>query len=155
VESLALKDELAKAKAYALRFLKVRSRSEKEIRDHLARKSLTEAVIAQTLQDLKTLRLIDDRQFASEWIGWRLKKPFGLRRISWELQGKGIDKEIIKEEIQNQLEGYEEEKVLEALAQRYLARKRSDPQKLKRRVFAYLARRGFETEAIQKVINHL
>ncbi len=151
------KDEFAQAKSVVLRLLKIRNRSEKEIRDHLARKRFSKETIARTLQDFKAVSWVNDRQFARDWIGWRLKKPLGLRRIAFELKAKGIDQDLIQEELKRSTQDYEEEKSIQEVAQRYLlkAKEKSDRLKIKRRLFEYLARRGFTIESIQKTVDSL
>ena len=166
------KDEFAQAKSVVLRLLKIRNRSEKEIRDHLARKRFSQEVITRTIQDFKAASWVNDRQFAQDWIGWRLKRPLGLRRIVFELKAKGIDEDLIQEELTRSTQDYEEEKSIQEVAQRYLrkygyfmtrpqsqetgaplkAKEKSDRLKIKRRLFEYLARRGFTIESIQKTV---
>jgi len=86
----------------------------------------------------------------------RLQKPLGRRRIFFELKQKGISDEILEEEITAVPRQESEEQIVETLARRRLERYKSlDESKRKRRVFEYLARRGFEIDTITKVVEHL
>ena len=146
-------DKLAKAKQAALRLLKIRSRSEKEIRERLKLKKFSGEIIEEILEHLKKVQLVDDRQFTKDWINARLTKPFGLRRISFELRKKGIDDELLKEELAFVQVNYPEDDIVIALAKQRAARyKETDKTVLKKRVFNYLAYRGFNIDAIQKAI---
>ena len=148
--------EIVQAKTIAFRLLKIRSRSENEIRERLKQKHISSATIDHTVVVLKNTRLIDDQQFTKDWIQARLNRPFGLRRIHVELIKKGINKEIIKEEFAQIKTYYQESEIVETLAKRRAARYANiDRQKRKKRVFDYLARRGFSLDAIQKAIQTL
>ncbi len=149
-------DEFKRAKTLAFQFLKIRNRSEKEILAQLSKKKISSQTLDQTIQYLKNLRLINDRQFARDWIAMRLQKPLGRRRIFFELKQKGISDEILEEEITAVPRQESEEQIVETLARRRLERYKSlDESKRKRRVFEYLARRGFEIDTITKVVEHL
>lgn len=146
----------AQAKIAAFRLLKIRNRSEKELRDRLKQNRFSEEIITQAIEYLTHVKLIDDRQFTKNWINTRLIKPLGLRRISFELQQKGIDQELLKEELACLKESYPESAIVETLAKQRAHRyKNIDKMKLRRRVFDFLARRGFTIEAIQKAIQKL
>ncbi len=151
------KDEFSKAKRCAFQFLKIRSRSEKEIRDQLNKKKIDPETIEQTVQYLKSVDLINDRQFARDWIQMRLQKPFGLRRIFFELKNlKGIPEEILKEEIASVAGDFPEEQTISTLVKKCAFKyKNLDEAKRKRRLYEYLARRGFDVDIITKVIERL
>ncbi len=144
------------AKETAFRLLKIRGRSEKELESRLQLKGFSDETIAETVEYLKRTKLIDDRQFTKSWINARLNKPFGLRRIAFELQKKGIAKELIEEGISNAKDVFDETQVVENLTKRRAARYGAiDKEKLRRRVFEFLARRGFSIETIQKSVQKL
>ncbi len=147
---------LQKAKSYAFLLLKFRLRSEKEIYARLKKKKFAEGVIKEAVLFLKAKGFIDDELFAKAWIESRLKKPLGLRRIRRELNLKGIDKEIIESRISAVKDSYAEENIVTQVAQeRFNRLKGLDPDKSKRRVYAYLLRRGFSLEAVIDAISHL
>ena len=151
------KDEFSLAKRSAFHFLKIRDRSEKEIRTQLNKKKFSQETIEQTVQYLKKLELINDRQFARDWIRMRLQKPFGLRRIFFELKTlKGVSEEILKEEMSVGSKEYSPDEALAALVQKRVSKyKNLDEPKRKRRVFEYLIRRGFDLEQVKKVVERL
>jgi len=149
-------DEFKRAKTIAFQFLKIRNRSEKEIRTQLLKKKISSEIIDQTIPYLKNSELINDRQFARDWIAMRLQKPMGRRRIFFELKQKGISEEILEEETKVVPREEGEERIVETLARKRLERyKNLDETKQKRRVFEYLARRGFEVDTVKKVVEHL
>ena len=155
-ESTSDQKTLLKSKNVVFRLLKIRQRSEKEIRDRLKFKKTPKNIIEKTVYYFKNLRFIDDRQFAKDWINARLSKPFGLNRIRLELRQKGIEDTIIEEELALKKENYLEETIVSELVQRRFSRyKNLDKLKTKRRLFEYLIRRGFRIETINKVLRKI
>lgn len=150
------KDLLQKTKNYAFLLLKFRLRSEKELYQRLKKKKFDDNVIKRTLSFLKDKGFIDDNIFTKTWIESRLKKPLGLRRLKQELKLKGIDKDIIDNQIEEIKKDYpEEDIVLELAKKRFNKLKGIEPNKAKRRIYAYLLQRGFSPEIIIDVVNQL
>jgi len=150
------KETLLKAREYAFLLLKFRLRSEKELYQRLKQKKFSEEVIRDTIEFLKEKKFLDDGLFAKGWINSRIKKPYGLRRIVQELKLKGIDKEIIEEKLGEAKKNYQEEEVVEELIEERLNKlKNIEPQTARKRVYGYLARRGFSPEIIIDKINIL
>jgi regulatory protein len=146
-------DTLNQAKTYAFLLLKFRQRSEKELIFRLAKKKFNPEVVRATLAFLKEKSFIDDRGFAKLWMESRLKKPYGLRRLVAELKIKGVDNKIIDERVSEIKDKYCEKDVVACLArERFEKLKGIDPVKAKRRVWAYLLRRGFSPEIVMDVI---
>jgi len=144
-----------KARDYAFLLLKFRLRSESELVQRLKLKKIPEETIKEVVSFLKEKKFIDDNVFARVWVNSRLKRPLGFRRIKQELRQKGIDKEVIETEV-GKIKGYSEaETVLELAKERLDKLKAVEPATAKRRVYAYLARRGFSPEVIIDTLNPL
>ena len=147
---------LQKARGYAFLLLKFRPRSENEIRQRLKKKKFNSEIIESTVSFLKDKGFIDDNYFAKTWIESRIKKPLGIRRLKAELSIKGINKEIIDTQINEIKKSYAEEDIVGGIARDRLNKlKGIDPQKAKKRVYAYLLRRGFSPEVVIDVINQV
>jgi len=144
---------LQEARDYAFLLLKFRPRSENEIRQRLKKKKFDADIIESTLSFLKDKGFIDDICFAKTWIESRIKKPLGIRRLKAELSIKGINKAIIDTQINEIKKSYCEEDIVGGIAKDRLNRlKDIDPQKAKKRVYAYLLRRGFSPEVVIDVL---
>ena len=151
-----LTKELARARRIVFLLLKIRNRSEKEIRDRLKLKGFDSIVIEKTLQYFKDAQFIDDRQFAKWWIDVRLLKPFGFNRIKFELKSKGISDDILNEALPEASNQTSEILLVDMLVKKRQPRyKNLDKLTMKRRLFDYLARRGFSSESINQVIQKL
>lgn len=134
--------------------LKFRLRSEKELRQRLENKKFNTQIIERTISFLKDKRFINDGEFAKAWVQSRIKKPLGIRRLKAELIIKGIDKVIIDKRINEIKNNYLEDEIVAKIAKDRLDKlKGCDPQKAKKRVYAYLLRRGFSPETIIDALN--
>ncbi len=155
MENKADKDSLLleKAKDYAFLLLKFRPRSEREIYERLRRKRFEEGIIRKTINFLKDRGFIDDKCFAQGWIESRIKKPLGLRRLKEELRIKGVKEEIINLQISEVKKSYPEADIVTKIAkERFRRIKGIGAQKARRRIYAYLLRRGFSPEVVIDVL---
>ncbi len=154
--SRAVKDTVTEAKNYIYRLLKIRIRSEREVRDKLRQKGFSEPTADEAVGYFKGIDLINDRLFTQKWIAWRLVKPFGLKRIKLELKEKGVAPELIEEQFTETKSDYSEEEIVARLAKRRAAKHSGVPrEKMKQRVYGYLMRRGFNPAAVFKAIKEI
>ena len=143
--------QLRAALAKAYRLLAVRARSEKELRDALARAQFVEAIIDVAVEDCKQQRFIDDANFARQFIQSRRRnRPMGRQRLAIELRQKGVDAEIIA----TALDEFFAEQTQLALADQLAEKQRKrlanlPPPKARQRLADFLRRRGFDWETIQ------
>ena len=148
------KSKLSSAKIEAIRFLSYRPRSEWEIEKKLYDKKYQSNIIKNTINWLKEERLIDDHDFAIQWIRYQIgKKPAGRIKLRNELYKKGIDRKIIDSAVDSFFEQDADE--LELASQ--LVRKKQlslqsknillDPSK----ITSLLHRQGFSSTVIQRI----
>lgn len=150
--------DLSAGRNYVWRLLKLRPRAEFELRDKLKRKNFKAALIDELIAYFKEKGYINDREFAHLWIEDRLNKPLGFKAIEWELESKGLSRELIQELINRKKKEVDETKVARKLAQRQfnkLKEKKEPANKIKPKLYGYLARRGFSADTINQVINIL
>lgn len=157
VSQAIFKEEVRKAKDYALNLLTYRPRSCQEIRDKLKGKNYDEEVVEEVIGQLRELNFLDDSQFAHSWAESRLlNKPMGRRLLEQELRQKGIDRGIIEEVSQSTFDKHNEEGLALALARKRLkSYLKVDELTRKRRLYSYLGRRGFSSETISQVLQEL
>lgn len=145
---------LSSAKIEAIRFLSYRPRSEWEIEKKLYNKKYQLNIIKNTINWLKEENLINDRDFAIQWIRYQVgKKPAGRIKLRNELFKKGIDKKIIDSAIDSFFEQHEDEL---ALAKQLIRKKQFslhsknielEPVK----IISLLKRQGFSNSVIQRI----
>jgi len=150
-------EEVHKATEAALVLLEVRARARREIETRLAQKGYEEGVIAQVLEKLTRLELLDDAQFAAQWVEAKTRaggsRPVGRRRLSSELFGKGVAKEQIAEAVEKVTN--DDELVLARAAAgkkvRAVPTDREALQAERRKLMGFLQRRGFGWETVKQV----
>ena len=149
VTSLLAADEASRATEAALVFLSYRPRSEKEVRDRLRRGGYEPDAIEHAIGRLHEWRYLDDADFARRWVENRTAhRPRGKRLLQQELRHKGIDGEIARDAIDDA--DLDETGAAEALARRRLPSYAGDePAAIRRRLGAYLARRGYGYDVIR------
>ena len=142
---------------YALGALGRRMRSVAEMKRLLRRRVEIETEIGRTLVELVTRRLKDqgylnDAKYAAAYSAFRRdNEKFGRRRVSTDLNVKGVVGEVLDKAIENAYSEVDEEKQ----AREYLRRKRlKKPQDKKQaaRVFRQLMRAGFGSKTIFKIL---
>lgn len=81
-----------KNKQQALRYLTVRMRSEKEMRDYMAKKNVAIDEIDEIIDYLYHYQYLDDEQFARAFVRDKLHfHPCGRHKLIFALKEKGID----------------------------------------------------------------
>ncbi|MBC8134278.1 MAG: RecX family transcriptional regulator [Fibrella sp.] len=147
-----------KAKEDAYRLLSFRARTEKEIVDRLKRREYDEAIIADTVAYLHEQSLLDDADFAARFAATR-SRTHGDRAITMELRQKGVDAATIKQTLADSADVAGEDAeydTVRALAERRVGENPSDKSPgAKQKLWAFLARRGFGSDVIKRVVARL
>ena len=88
-------------KNLALNHLSFKARTEKEVRDYLAKHEIDEKIIQQVIQSLKNDNWINDRQYAQAIINSnQLSGDKGSYMLMQKISQKGVAKSIIQEVLQ-------------------------------------------------------
>ena len=155
VTALRDADESAKATTAALAFLAYRPRSEREVRDRLRQKGYAPEAVDAAVARLEGWRYLDDADFARRWVENReAHQPRGRRLLEQELQRKGIDRETARATI-------DDAELDEAAAAVELARAKlrsyagQEPVVVRRRLAAFLARRGYGWDVVRPALDRL
>lgn len=150
IVELQMKDEIERSYERALNYLSYRPRSEFEVRHNLRGKDVEEQVIDVVVGRLRRADLLDDRAFARYWVENRARfNPRGLRGLRYELRRKGVAHEIIDEVLEDFDVDDAARKAVEAGARRL---SREAPEDFRRKLKAYMARRGFSYGLIKPLI---
>ncbi len=154
ISRLTEQDNLEVAYQKALRFLSYRPRSETEVQRKLNDQGYDEAVISATIGRMKDNGYLGDNQFASAWVENRAElHPRSKRMLAMELRQKGVEEEVIEQALENT----EDEDVLAVQAAQKYARRLSgvDWETFRRRLGAYLMRRGFSYGTISPILRQI
>jgi regulatory protein len=152
LDRIALEEQSHAARQYAFLLLSYKARTTSELTQRLTRKGFSPDIVARTLQRLAELKMVDDAGFARRFAEDRINIGHkGKWRVRGELLKRGVDRKQIDEAI---AEAPDEVAAAKEVAQKYLSRnKRLEPAILKRRLYAFLARRGFSPDTIRHVTN--
>lgn len=162
-EALALQVESAARALHtfdrALDLLAIRSRSARELRTALVRKGEEPEHADAAIERLLALGLLDDAAYARQFARAKVEGAgLSRRRLQAELSRRGVAREVADDAIADVLadESVDEEAILERVAAKKLRMlSRLDPPTRRRRLYAFLARRGYESDDIRKVMDSL
>ena len=146
--------EAERAREYALLLLSYRERTEKEMAERLKRKGFPPEAVAATVADCQRLGLVDDERFARLFVQERARlNPRSARLIGAELGKRGVSGEVAARALSAEFVPGREEEMAADLARRASLRLRGvDPAAARRRLWAYLARRGFSPDQIAAAV---
>jgi len=132
----------------ALKFLGPRGRSTVEVRDRLHRSQVPEATVEEVLGRLEELQLLNDSELASDFADRARARGESSSRIRSGLKSRGLSEEPGRVD---SLPEAESARALELAQSRARALRSLPPQVAHRRLAAYLARRGYGFEVVDKV----
>jgi regulatory protein len=127
------------------------------MRGRLKLKGYDQDVVEEVMTGLKSSGDIDDVKFAKLWVESRINfNPMGEIVLRQELKAKGVSDSIIDATLDECLKTYDEHEVALKMAREQFARfAKLDKRKTMKRLYDFLARRGFKFEVIEKVIEEI
>jgi regulatory protein len=135
--------ESERAREICLRQLAVRPRTRAELAKVLARKEISDEVIAEVLDRYDEVGIIDDAAFARAWVTSRHHgRGLARRALANELRQRGVDAEVVGEALET-LDEDEEAATARALVDRKLRTATGAPDAVFRRLVGMLARKGY------------
>ena len=156
LEKLSHAEELLAAKNAALRYLAIRPRTEREIRDALRDKEFSDRAALETIASLKESRLLDDASFARSYIRNALVlKPSGRVLLRQKLLLLGVERSLAEEALDEVLTTGSELEDAEKAARAFAAKKtraRSQGPEFRKKLTAYLLRRGYAWEIVRQAV---
>lgn len=151
-----LDEHFEKYLSLTYRYLGIRSRSEKEIRDYLEKKKAPAEMIEKIVKQLYEYKFLNDEAFAKAWVRSRARfKPRGKRLLEMELKQKGIEKDLI-EKVMSEVDPEipdELEQAKNLIGKRIEKLKGAPRHELYNKVGAFLARRGYSWDVIKRAID--
>ncbi len=146
-------DDVARALDHAVKLLARRPYSTTEIRRNLQSKQFAPPTIDEALAKLEDLGYVDDRAFARYWIENREQfRPRGPRALAYELRQKGLPDALIREALADLDSGDSAYRTGADYARR--VRGLSQPE-FRRKMGAYLGRRGFDYDTVRETVDRL
>lgn len=143
-----------RAKLRAMNLLKAREYTKKQLRDKLYDGGYPEDIIEEAVAYVESYHYIDDTRYARQYAQYRIESK-SRRCIELELIKRGVDKQIINNvftELEEEGIGSDETAMIERLLQKRRYDKENATMQEKQKTYAFLMRRGFSSESIQKMI---
>jgi regulatory protein len=143
------------ARALCLRLLTARSRTRAELAGQLTKRGYPDDVSVRVLDRLAAVGLVDDADFAEQWVrSRRANAGKGKRALAAELRTKGVDGDVITAALAGIDADAERERAEQLVADK-LRRERftDDDAKVTRRLVAMLARRGYSQSMAYDVVS--
>jgi regulatory protein len=140
----------------ALDMLEARARGVAELRRLLIKKGEPEPDVDDAIARLRAAGVLDDANFARQLTRSKaLGAGLSRRRIQQELSKRGVAREISDDAIEQVFdeEGVDEDASIERVARKKMRMlTKVDSQTRKRRLYAFLARRGYDADDIQRAL---
>lgn len=143
------KEKFDKAYNYAIKLLKIKDKSENEIKEKLLNLKFDNHTVEKVIEKLKTYNLIDDRRFAQNYLAKQIKKCKNIKLIIEELKNKfKLENEIINN---INLENFKKQ----LLENTVVAIKNKYPELNLLKIQNFLLSKGFDYTEIEEIINLL
>lgn len=156
LESVSKEDNFMKCKNSALRLIERTIKTEKEIRDKLILKEYDEESINRSIDFLKEYNFLNDESYARMYVRDKSKGQ-GKNKIKYALIRKGLDEEVILEEL-SKIDSDEEESIAYEMAlKKYntIQKRESDAYKLSQKLYAFLVSKGYGYDITSRVIKRI
>lgn len=148
IETAQFENEKLVAFDKALKYLSA-IKSEKQVKDYLFGKGYAAKTVKYVVDKLHEYNYLNDELYAKAYISnYQHKK--GKRLISFELESKGVSREIIN----NLMEDFDEnDEIINALADKFLKNKPKD-NKTAKKLMNHLFSKGYSFDKINKVVKN-
>lgn len=140
----------------ALNMLAFRARSIRELRRGLVKKGEPEDQVDAAIERLVSAGLLNDEDYARGYVRAKVAGPgFSRRRLRGELYRRGVARDVADQAINEVFESEETDEA--AIIERVAVKKarsleKLDPDTRRRRLYAFLARRGYELDDIRQIM---
>ncbi|MGD8625720.1 MAG: RecX family transcriptional regulator [Anaerolineae bacterium] len=149
IEALKKEGDVETAYGRTLDYLSYRPRSRNEVVRYLQKRDMGEQEIELVLERLERAGLVDDEEFARFWVENRERfRPRGLRALRYELRQKGVSDRIIDRAVAEVDVSDSAYRSAEKKARQW---SHLDYNTFRRKLVAYLSRRGFNYEVAREV----
>jgi regulatory protein len=156
LHNVSKKENLSKCKETALKIIERSYKTEKEIKEKLREKGYDLDDILKVVEFLKEYNFINDESYIKMYIKDRLRSQ-GREKIKYALLRKGIDGDLVEEEL-NSIDKDEERTVaIELAIKKYsvLVKSESDKYKLWNKLCRFLVGKGYNYSIAKEVVQEV
>ena len=156
LQELSSEDDFIKCKSQALKIIEKTHKTEKQIVDKLLLKEYDEKIIDKTIIFLKQYNFVNDLKYVQMYVKDKSSLQ-GKNKIKYDLIKKGIDEEIIEEEL-GKVNGEQEIQVAEKLIEKkynILCKSERDVNKIKKKLADFIQRKGYKYSLVKNIIERI
>ncbi len=142
----------------ALRALARRAHARFDLRRRLLQKQHPPGAVDAALDRVSAAGLLDDTRFAVDYAAAKARRGRGASRLVRDLQAQGVDRRVAEDAVRSSLaaEGVDPADAVRALAEKRARQLAGLPAAVrKRRLVAFLVRRGFNGGEVREVVESL
>lgn len=139
----------------AQRAIARRAHARFDLRRRLLQKQHPPDAVDAALERLSAAGLLDDARFAVDYAAAKARRGRGPSRLTRDLQAQGVDRRVAEEAVRTSLaaEGVDPGDAVRALAEKRAKQLAGLPPLVrKRRLVAFLVRRGFQGSEVRSVV---
>lgn len=156
LKKLSDEDNYIKCKNTALKIIERTYKSEKELAERLSLKGYDSHIIKRTISFMKEYNLLNDNSYATMYVKDK-SKIAGKRKIKYTLLQKGIDENIIENELEkldnNELKNAAYEMALKKY--KVISKREADEYKLMQKLYRFLMGKGYDYDLIKDVVKSI
>lgn len=139
----------------AIKYINIRLRSIKEIKDYLSKKTLDSSLISSTIDRLVLNKYLDDDRFTKAFIKDKLRfTNMGDYKIRKELERLGVDREIIDNNISNISDEIIYDKISTMIKKDTIKYKKYTGRELKNKIYNHLINQGYSKDRVISCLNN-
>ena len=144
------------ARAIALRQLTLAPRTRAQLSTAMARRGVPDDVAQRVLDRFEEVKLVDDTDFARQWVQTRQAgRGLARRALSHELRERGVAAETVRAAVGEIGDEDELEAARDLVRRRLPAMRGDDPARRTRRLAGMLARRGYGQSVALRAIREV
>jgi regulatory protein len=141
------------ARAVALRQLTSGPRTRAQLAAAMKRRNVPEDVAEAVLDRFEDVSLVDDEEFARQWVTTRhVGRGLARRALSYELRQRGVADDVVKDAVGELTPDDELAAARELVRRRAPAMRGDDPARRTRRLAGMLARKGYSGAVAMRAI---
>lgn len=139
----------------ALRILTGRDHFKSELVHKLKQRGFAADDIEKAVAECERLDYLNDERSARIYLGQLVRKGYGIKRIDYELNKKGLRGERIHNIISESISGADELEGARRILNKYTRRfeREQDLKKRRNKIYRFFHSRGFSPETIRKLMN--
>lgn len=143
-----------RARRRTLHLLEKMDRTEAQLRMKLRQGLYGEELIDNAIEYVKSFHYLDDARYARNYVRSQRDRK-SRRKIQAELAGKGIDRELVEQALEEEYrQETERDLILKWVEKKHYSGEQADL-KEKQRMYRFLMRKGFHSDDILHVLDYL